>query len=174
MTRTHTCKEIGVEDNQNESVDRGRIVEDYKHSIIQSIEHDENHPGTWSSEEARNSQALREQYSERGHQVDENEAVAKGQYESNHCENVTGLSSNNYRDKVIEDYTHEQMEGNPAMEIQGDDYWSESIKNENGAENKDIGQSEQADYWTENTVSNSTAVADANEQENAIENEVSC
>lgn len=163
-----------MEANKNESVDRGRIVEDYKHSIIQSIEHDENHPGTWSSEEARNSQVLREQYSERGQQLDVNEAVAKGQYESNHCEKVTGLSSNDYRDKVVEDYTHEQMEENPAMEIQGDDYWNESIKSENGAENQDILQSEQEDYWTENTEGNSAAVADANEQENAMENEVSC
>jgi len=155
--------------NESENVDRGRIIDDYKHSIIQSVEHDENHPGTWSSEEAKNSQALREQYNERSHQLDENEATAKEQYDSNHCEEVTGLSSDGYRHQVIEDYTHEQMAGNQAETNQGNDYWNDSAKDAS-AENQNTVQSEQADYWA-----NSSAMSEnANEHENSLSNEATC
>ena len=136
--------------NESENVDRGRIIDDYKHSIIQSVEHDENHPGTWSSEEARDSKTLREQYNERSHQLDENEATAKEQYDSNNCEEVTGLSSEGYRRQVIEDYTHEQTAGAQAEATQSSDYWEGAAKDggdEASADNQDSMQNEQTDYW---------------------------
>ena len=101
-----------MEENQN--VDRGRIVDDYKHSIIQSVEHDEMQHGDTAIE--------REQYNERSHQLDENETVAKEQYDNNHCEEVTGLSSDGYRHQVIEDYTHDKMAETSAGETQSADY----------------------------------------------------
>lgn len=150
---------------------RGRIAEHYKHSIIQSIEHDEHHPGTWSNEEARSCKPLQDQYFERGRQLDENEDAAKEQYDSNHCESATGLSSDDYRHWVVEDCTQEQMKGQSASESQREDFWSDSVQGGNAsAEN----QNEQVDYWTENAENNSAAVADANEQENALESEASC
>ena len=160
-----------MEESQN--VDRGRIVDDYKHSIIQGIEHDENHPGTWSESEARDSQALREQYAERGKQLEENEAVAKEQYDNNHCEEVTGLSSDGYRHQVIEDYTHEQMAGNTAAESQGADYWDSSSKDVSASNDpQNAVQSENADYW--DNANNSSSNEQSNENENSLSNEASC
>ena len=160
-----------MEENQN--VDRGRIVDDYKHSIIQSVEHDENHPGTWSESEARDSQALREQYAERGKQLDENEAVAKEQYDNNHCEEVTGQTSDDYRHQVIEDYTHEQMAGNTAAENQGADYWDSSSKDASASNDaQNVAQSENADYW--DSANNSSSNEQSNENENSLSNEASC
>ena len=156
-------------ETQSEEVDRGRIAEDYRHAVVQSVEHDENHPGTWSSEEARDSEALREQYDERSHELDENEAVAKEQYDNNHCEEETGLSSDGYRQQVIEDYTHEQMSGNAADDSQKGDYWSESSAAAS-ADNQDSVQSENSDYWANDSAANSTD----NQQENGLSNEASC
>ena len=137
-----------MEESLNENADRDRIVYDYKHSIIQSVEHDNNGPSTWTCAEARDSNVLREQYSERGRQLDENESVCKEQYDSNHCEDVTGLSSDGYRHQVIEEYTHEQMADNAEAESQGADYWDASSKDasmSSGSQN--AVQSENADYW---------------------------
>lgn len=160
-----------MEEDQN--VDRGRIVDDYKHSIIQSIEHDENHPGTWSESEARDSQALREQYAARGKQLDENEAVAKEQYDNNHCEEVTGQTSDAYRHQVIEEHAHEQMAGNAAAENQGSDYWDSSSKDASTSnESQNVIQSENADYW--DNANNSPSSEQSNENENSFSNEASC
>lgn len=151
-------------DEQNGNVDRGRIVSDYKHSIIQSVEHDEMQHGDTA--------AMREQYDERTRQLDENEAVCKGEYDSNHCEEVTGLSSDGYRRQVIEDYTREQMAGKSAEESRQDDYWDDPGKNQ-GAESSSTMESvqdEQADYWAENSAATETA----NERENENANEASC
>ena len=151
-----------MEQTESEDVNRGRIVDDYKHSIIQSVEHDEmKHDDT---------EVEREQYNERSHQLDENEATAKEQYDNNHCEEVTGLSSDGYRHQVIEDYTHEQMAGNQAEANQGNDYWNDSAKDAS-AENQNTVQSEQADYWASN---NSATSENANEQENSLSNEATC
>ena len=151
-----------MEQNESENVDRGRIVDDYNRSIIQSVEHDEMKHGDTAVE--------REQYNERSHQLDENEATAKEQYDNNHCEEVTGLSSDGYRHQVIEGYTHEQMAGNQAETNQGNDYWNDSAKDAS-AENQNTVQSEQADYWAAN---NSATSENANEQENSLSNEASC
>lgn len=151
-----------MEQNESENVDRGRIVDDYKHTIIQSVEHDEMKHGDTAVE--------REQYNERSHQLDENEATAKEQYDNNHCEDVTGLSSDGYRHQVIEDYTHEQMAGNQAEANQGYDYWNDSAKDAT-AENQNTVQSEQADYWAAN---NSATSENANEHENSLSKDASC
>ena len=161
-----------MEENQN--VDRGRIVDDYKHSIIQSVEHDENHPGTWSESEARDSQALREQYAERGKQLDENEAVAKEQYDNNHCEEVTGQTSDDYRRQVIEDYTHEQMADKQA-ETQGVDYWDSSSNDVSAStDSQNAVQSENADYWSADNASSSLSNEQSDEKDNSLSNETSC
>ena len=132
-----------MEQSESENVDRGRIVDDYQHSIIQSVEHDEMKHGDTAVE--------REQYNERSQQLDENEATAKEQYDNNHCEEVTGLSSDGYRHQVIEDYTHEQMAGNQAETNQSSDYWDASAKDGGDgvtADNQNATQNEQADYWS--------------------------
>ena len=103
-----------MEQNESKSVDHGRIIADYRHSIIQSVEHDEMKHGDTAVE--------RERYNERSYQLDENEETAKEQYNNNHCEEVTGLSSDGYRHQVIEDYTHEQMAGNQIESSQSNDF----------------------------------------------------
>ena len=149
---------------ENQNVDRGRIVADYKHSIIQSVEHDEMQHGDTATE--------REQYNERSHQLDENEAVAKEQYDNNHCEEVTGLSSDGYRHQVIEDYTHEQMAGNTAAENQCADYWDSSSKDASASNDSHHAvQSENSDYW--DNANNSSSNEQSNENENSLSNEAS-
>lgn len=148
-----------MEENQN--VDRGRIVDDYKHSIIQSVEHDEMQHGDTAIE--------REQCNERSHQLDENETVAKEQYDNNHCEEVTGLSSDGYRHQVIEDYTHDKMAETSAGETQSADYWNDS-SNETTSASTNTEQSEQVDYWADNSASNENS----SEQDNSLSNEASC
>ena len=156
-----------MEENQN--VDRERIVNDYKHSIIQNVEHDENHPGTWSENEARDSQSLREQYAERGKQLDENEVACKEQYDNNHCEEVTGQTSDDYRHQVIEDYTHEQTAGK-QVETQDVDYWDSSSKDASASnDSQNTVQGENADYWANGSAENSID----NQQENGLSNEAS-
>ena len=148
-----------MEENQN--VDRWRIVDDYKHSIIQSVEHDEMQHGDTAIE--------RELYNERSHQLDENETVAKEQYDNNHCEEVTGLSSDGYRHQVIEDYTHDKMAETSAGETQSADYWNDS-SNETTSASTNTEQSEQVDYWADNSASNENS----SEQDNSLSNEASC
>ena len=149
-------------EGQNDNIDRERIVDDYKHSIIQSVEHDEMKHGE--------SEAMREQYDERTRQLDENESVCKEQYDNNHCEEVTGLSSDGYRHQVIEDYTHEQMAGNTAAESQGADYWDSSSKDASASnESQNAVQSENADYW--DNANNSSPNEQNNENENSLSNE---
>ena len=161
-----------MEENQN--VDRGRIVDDYKHAIIQGIEHDENHPGTWSESEAKESQALREQYAERNKQLGENEAACKEQYDINHCEEVTGQTSDDYRHQVIEDYTHEQMADKQA-ETQGADYWDSSSNDISAStDSQNAVQSENADYWVADNASNSSSNEQSDENDNSLSNEASC
>ena len=148
---------------ESENVDRGRVVDDYRHSIVQSVEHDEMKHGDTAVE--------REQYNERSHQLDENESTAKEQYDNNHCEEVTGLSSDGYRHQVIEDYTHEQMDGNQAEANQSGDYWDASAKDcgEGATAGKqDSAQNEQADYWaTGNANEGATSeIENGNEKSN--------
>lgn len=156
-------------EGQNDNVDRERIVDDYKHSIIQSVEHDNHGPSTWTCEEARNSQTLCEQYSERGRQLDENESVCKEQYDNNHCEEVTGLSSDGYRHQVIEDYTHDHMAEKSAGASQSGDYWDDSSK-EASSESNNAEQNEQVDYW----AGNSASIENSKEKDNSLSNEASC
>ncbi len=144
---------------------RGRIVDDYKHSIIQSVEHDEMQHGDTKAE--------REWYSERSYQLDENEAIAKEQYDNNYCEEVTGLSSDGYRHQVIKDYTHEQMSGNTVAERQGADYWDSSSKDASASnDSQNAIQSENADYW--DNTNNSSSNDQSNENENSLSHEVVC
>ena len=155
-----------MEESQNENVDRSRVVDDYKHSIIQSVEHDEMQHGETAAE--------REQYNERSNQLDENEAVAKEQYDSNHCEEVTGLSSDGYRHQVIEGYTHEQMAGKTS-DGQGADYWDSTSKDASSSnDSHNAVQSENADYWAADNASNSPSNEQSNENENSLTHEASC
>lgn len=121
---------------ETEDIKRSRIVIDYRHTIIQSVEHDEMKHGDTAVE--------REQYKERSRQLDENEVTEKEQYDNNHCEEVTGLSSDGYRHQVIEDYTREQMSGSS-------DYWDASAKDDCGeaatTDDQNSTKNEQTDYW---------------------------
>ena len=141
-----------MEENQNESVNRGRLIDDYKHSIIQSVEHDEMEHGDTAVE--------REQYNERSQQLDENEAVLKEQYDEKHCEEVTGLDSNGYRHQVISDRVDRQMAEEAVQKGDGDSkagYWEAArVDAASGATagqdyGKDSGelQSSRRDYWVE-------------------------
>lgn len=152
-----------------QNVDRERIIYDYKHSIIQSVEHDNHGPATWTYVEVRDCKVLREQYSERSRQLDENEETCKKQYDNNHCEKVTGLSSDDFRHQVIEDYTHEQMAGKGATESQGGDYWSDSAA-ATSADTQGEVQAEHADYWANGSAENSIA----SQRENGLSNEAHC
>lgn len=93
--------------DENENIDRERVIGDYKHSILQSVEHDE----AWGKQaySPDYDKYQREWNAERSKQLDENEAVLKAQYDENHCEEVTGLSSNGYRHQVISDRVDRQM-----------------------------------------------------------------
>ena len=148
-------------EGQNDNIDCERIVDDYKHSIIQSVEHDEMKHGE--------SEAIREQYDERTRQLDENESVCKEQYDNNHCEEVTGLSSDGYRHQVIEDYTHDQMAEKSAGASQSGDYWDDSSK-EASSESNNAEQNEQVDYW----AGNSASAENSKEKDNSLSNEASC
>lgn len=157
-----------MEQNESGNVDRGRIVVDYRHSIIQSVEHDEMKHGDTAVE--------REQYNERSHQLDENEETAKVQYDNNHCEEVTGLSSDGYRHQVIEDYTHEQMAGSQAESSQSNDYWDVSAKDcgeGETADNQNSTQNEQTDYWATGNANEGPAneIENGNEKANEASNE---
>ncbi len=152
-----------MEQNESENVDRGRIVDDYKHTIIQSVAHDEMKHGDTAVE--------REQYNERSHQLDENEATAKEQYDSNHCEEATGLSSDGYRRQVIEDYSREQAAGNQSEASQSNDYWDASAKDggdSTTAYNQNSAQNEQADYWATGNANEGAAseIENGNEKSN--------
>ena len=86
---------------------------------------------------------------------------------------VTGLSSDGYRHQVIEDYTHEQMAGNTAVESQGADYWDSSSKDVSASnDSQNAVQSENADYW--DNANNSSSNEQSNENENSLSNEASC
>ena len=148
-------------EGQSDNVDRGRIVEDHKHSIIQSVEHDEMQHGDNSE--------MREQYDERTRQLDENESVCKEQYDNNHCEEITGLSSDGYRHQVIDDYTHDKMAETSAGVTQSADYWNDSSNAATSA-STNAEQNEQVDYW----ASNSTSNENSSEQDNSLSNEASC
>lgn len=155
-------------EGQTDNVDRERIVDDYKHAIIQSVEHDEMRHG--------DSPALREQYDERTWLLDENESACKEQYDNSHCEEVTGLSSYCYRHRVIEDYTHEKMAETSGTKGQPCDYWNESGKRRSteSANTIESVRDEQSDYWAENSSANSATNKSVNEQENEKANEASC
>ena len=158
---------------QCDNVEKGRIAEGYRHSIIQSVEHDENHPGTWSDDHARDSRVLREQYEERGKQLDANESAMKSEYDTNHCEEVTGLSSAEYRHQVIEDYTHEQTAGKGAAESRGGDYWNDTGKVEHTSSgSQEMAQNEQqTGYWEKGDACYAATNEDANEHDNSKTNE---
>ena len=91
------------------------------------------------------------------------------QYDNNHCEEVTGLSSDGYRHQVIEDYTHDKMVETSAGETQSADYWNDS-SNETTSASTNAEQSEQVDYWADNSASNENS----SEQDNSLSNEASC
>lgn len=160
---------------QCDNVEKGRIAEGYRHSIIQSVEHDENHPGTWSDDHARDSRALREQYEERGRQLDANESAMKAEYDTNHCEEVTGLSSADYRHQVVEDYTHEQAAGKGAAVSRGGDYWDETGKAEHtSVACQETAQNEQrTGYWESWDARDAATNEDANEYDKSKTNEAS-
>ena len=147
-----------------ENVNRERIVGDYKHAIIQSVEHDESAKGDTTEQ--------REQYAERTRQLDENEATAKGQYDTNHCEEVTGLSSDGYRHQVIEEYTHDQMADKAASQSQGSDYWDDAAKG--NATETSAQQTAQSDYWAsagasnDSSASNEMSAGKTNETSNSL------
>ena len=117
----------------------------------------------------------RERYNERSHQLDENEATAKEQYDNNHCEEVTGLSSDGYRHQVIEDYTHEQMAGNRIETSQDCNYWEASAKEVNDAASageQNAVQNGQENYWE--AGGKSEGVSSELENGNEKSNEASC
>ncbi len=144
--------------DENENIDRERVIGDYKHSILQSVEHDE----AWGKQaySPDYDKYQREWNAERSKQLDENEAVLKAQYDENHCEEVTGLSSNGYRHQVISDRVDQQMAEEAAQK--GDEdlkagYWEagqvdaargEAAEQDFGKASGEL-QSSRRDYWAE-------------------------
>jgi hypothetical protein len=110
--------------DENENIDRKRVIGDYEHSILQSVEHDE----AWGKQaySPGYDKYQQEWNAERSKQLDENEAVLKQQYDEKHCEEVTGLDSNGYRHQVISDRVDRQMAEEAAQKGDGDlkaGYW---------------------------------------------------
>lgn len=99
---------------QDETIDRKRAVEDYKTAILRSVEHDEE----WGKQAySPNYDKLQMQWNmERSKQLDENEAVAKSQYEERHGEAETGLPADAYRHQVISERVDRQMAAGPDQE----------------------------------------------------------
>lgn len=117
MTRTRMYREL---DMDQQEIDRGRVAEDYRNSIIASVEHDEN------SIHVPDDRHLREQYQERGQQLDENEACLKEQYVESGCEEQTGMTADAFRHQAISDYTDEKMAAQEQEAHGAQSYWGES------------------------------------------------
>lgn len=120
---------------QDETIDRKRAVEDYKNAILRSVEHDEE----WGKQAySPNYDKHQMQWNmERSKQLDENEAVAKSQYEERHGEAETGLPADAYRHQVIGERVDQQLaadsdkKGNAAASDIGrareeNNYWKSS------------------------------------------------
>ena len=92
---------------QDANVERQRVVADYKNAILRSVEHDE----AWGQQAySPNYDKYQMRWNqERSKQLDENEAVAKSQYEEHHGEVETGLSADGYRSQVIGERVEQQM-----------------------------------------------------------------
>ena len=92
---------------QDETIDRKRAVEDYKNAILRSVEHDEE----WGKQAySPNYDKHQMQWNmERNKQLDEKEAVAKSQYEERHGEAETGLPADAYRRQVIGERVDQQL-----------------------------------------------------------------
>ena len=114
---------------QDANIDRERAVADYKHAILQSVEHDE----AWGK------QAFSPDYdkyqmqwnAERSKQLDENEAVAKEQYVEQHGEAETGLPADAYRHQVISERVDQQLAADSDQkktEELGGNYWDEQSR----------------------------------------------
>lgn len=146
-----------------QEIERGRIAEDYRNSIIANVEHDE------ESLCVPNDPHLREQYQERGRQLDENEACLKDQYAENGCEEQTGLSADGFRHQAISDYTNEQMSSQEQDAQDAQSYWGESQVAGAAGDAQDV----QADYWnSQNANENGNTVAENGDSEQAdISNE---
>ena len=85
-----------------------RAVRDYRIAIEKSVENDEQmgrygYNSSWNETEAAR---LRE----RGRELDASESAAKEQYDELRCEESTGLSSDGYRHKIIEEVSQRKME----------------------------------------------------------------
>ena len=146
-----------------QEIERGRIAEDYRNSIIANVEHDE------ESLCVPNDPHLREQYQERGRQLDENEACLKDQYAENGCEEQTGLSADGFRHQAISDYTNEQMSSQEQDAQVAQSYWGESQVTGVAGDAQDV----QADYWNSQSANeNSNAVVeDGNSEQAAMSND---
>ena len=150
-------------DMDQQEIERGRIAEDYRNSIIANVEHDE------ESLRVSDDPHLREQYQERGRQLDENEACLKDQYAENGCEEQTGLSADGFRHQAISDYTNEQMSSQEQDAQVAQSYWGESQVAGADGDAQDV----QADYWNSQSVNeNSNAVVeDGNSEQAAMSND---
>lgn len=138
------------------------ILEMYKHSIIQNVEHDE-------MKQDQLEGAMREQYNERAKQLDENESVLKEEYDKTHLEEITGLTSDGYRHQVIKEYTHDKLADKQTEVDQINDYWDNSTEDTVVEENQNAMECEQNDYWEANNSSESIVYEYENINDNSNE-----
>lgn len=138
------------------------ILEMYKHSIIQNVEHDE-------MKQDQLEGAMREQYNERAKQLDENESVLKEEYDKTHLEEITGLTSDGYRHQVIKEYTHDKLADKQTEVDQINDYWDKSTEDTVVEENQNAMECEQNDYWEANNSSESIVYEYENINDNSNE-----
>lgn len=126
-------KELGM--GQDE-IDRERISNAYRDSIIASVEYDES--------KEPDAPSLREAHQERGRQLDENESNLKEQYTEGGCEEQNGMSADMFRHQTISVYTHEQLLAQEQDVQYAQAYWGE---NKNVAEERGVAEvSDQ--YWS--------------------------
>ena len=96
--------------------EREQAIQDYRNAIEMSIENDERN-GLYGYNSTRNATEA-ERLRERGVQLDENERIAKERYDSLGCQESTGVSSDGYRHKVVEEMRQKELREKKRAEIQ--------------------------------------------------------
>lgn len=155
---------------QDETIDRKRAVADYKNAILRSVGHDEE----WGKQAySPNYDKHQMQWNmERSKQLDENEAVAKSQYEERHGEAETGLSANGYRHQVIGERVDQQLaadsdkKGNAAASDidrarEENNYWKSSNDKDSAdasASAEETKAAEKENYWDKGMSAGETKI----------------
>lgn len=147
-----------------DDLERRLIANAYRSSIIENVKHDEASIRVNTREGA-------EAYQNEVKALDEEEAMLKGQYVSEGCEEQTGMSVDAFRHQTISDYTHEQMAAQEQDAQNAQSYWGEN----QGVTAKGNSQEASDQYWNSqcSTENGNTVVEDGNQASASSENTAS-